>query len=96
MGGGIVNNDDNDNNNDGYPGGGGAQGSTFLRYKMPTGYHVLLGWILKRIRETFRVPIHDHQLAICVSTPIESMILEQELSLRVLVSSRSNQVAFSE
>ncbi len=56
---------------------------------------VLLGWNLKGIRETFRVPIYDHHLAVCVSTPIESMILEQELALRVLVSSRSNLVAFS-
>jgi hypothetical protein len=63
---------------------------------MPKGYHVHLGWNLKRIRETFGVPIFDCQLAICVSTPIESMIPEQELSLRVLVSSRSNLVAFGE
>ncbi len=61
---------------------------------MPKGYHVLLGWNLKGVRETFGVPIYDRQLAVCVSTPIESMIPEQELSLRVLVSSRSNLVAF--
>ncbi len=54
------------------------------------------GWNLKGIRETFGVPIYDHQLAICVSTPIESIILERELSLRVLVSSRSILVAFGE
>ncbi len=63
---------------------------------MPKGYHVLLGWNLKGIRETFGVPIYDCQLAVCVSTPIESMILEQEIPLRVLVSSRSNLVAFGE
>ncbi len=63
---------------------------------MPKEYHVLLGWNLKGIRETFGVPIYDRQLAVCVSTPIESMILERELSLRVLVSSRSNLVAFGE
>ncbi len=56
---------------------------------MPKGYHVLLGWNLKGIRETFGVLIYDPQLAICVSTPIESMILEWKLSLRVLVSLRS-------
>ena len=61
---------------------------------MPKGYHVLLGWNLKGIRETFGVPIYERQLAICVSTPIESMIPEQELYLRVLVSLRSNPVAF--
>jgi hypothetical protein len=61
---------------------------------MPKGYHVLLGWNLKGIRETFGVPIYDGQLAVCVSTPIESMIPEQELSPRVLVSWRSNLVAF--
>jgi hypothetical protein len=49
----------------------------------------LVGWNLKEIRETFGVRIYDHQLAVCVSTPIESMILEQELSPRVLVSLRS-------
>ena len=63
---------------------------------MPKGYQVLLGWNLKGIRETFRVLIYDRQLAICVSTPIESMIPEQKISLRVLVSSRSNLVAFGE
>jgi hypothetical protein len=57
---------------------------------------VLLGWNLKGIRETFGVPICDLQLAVCVPTPIESMILEQEPSLRVLVSSRSNLVVFGE
>jgi hypothetical protein len=57
---------------------------------------VLLAWKLKGIREFFGVPIYDSQLAVCVSTPIESMILEQELSLRVLVSSRSILVAFDE
>jgi hypothetical protein len=61
---------------------------------MPKGYHVLLGWNLKGNRETFGVPIYDCPLAACVSTPIESMILEQKLSLRVMVSSRSNLVAF--
>jgi hypothetical protein len=35
---------------------------------------------LKGIRENFGVLIYDHQLTICVSTPIESMIPEQELS----------------
>jgi hypothetical protein len=63
---------------------------------MHNGYCVLLVWNLKGIRETFGVPIYDRQLAICVSTPIESMILEQELSPRVLVSSRSNLVVFGE
>ncbi len=57
---------------------------------------IFLGWNLKGIRETFGVPIYDRQLAICVSTPIESLIPEQELSLRVLVSSRNNLVAFGE
>ncbi len=61
---------------------------------MPKGYHVLLGQNLKGIRETFEVPIYDSHFAVCVSTSIESMILEWELSLRVLVSSRSNLVAF--
>ncbi len=63
---------------------------------MPKGHHVLLGWNLKGIRETFGVLIYDCQLAVCVSTPIESMIPEWELSLRVLISLRSNLVAFSE
>jgi hypothetical protein len=63
---------------------------------MPKGDHVLLGWNLKGIRETFGVPIYDCQLAVCVSTPIESMIPERELSPRVLVTSRSNLVAFGE
>jgi hypothetical protein len=57
---------------------------------------VLLGWNLKRIRETFGVPIYDRLLAICVSTPIESMIPEQKLPQRVLVSSRCKLVAFDE
>jgi hypothetical protein len=61
---------------------------------MVKGYHDLLGWKLKGIRETFGVPIYDPQLAVWVSTPIESMIPEQELSPRVLVSWRSNPVAF--
>ncbi len=51
---------------------------------------VHLGWNLKTIKETFGVPIYDGQLAVCVSTPIESMIPEQELSPRVMVSLRSN------
>jgi hypothetical protein len=54
------------------------------------------GWNLKGTRETFGVPIYDCQLAMCISTPIESMISKQELSLRVLVSSKSNLVAFGE
>jgi hypothetical protein len=54
------------------------------------------GWNLKGIREIFEVPISDCQLAVCISTPIESMIPEQELSLRVLVSSRSNLVGLGE
>ncbi len=62
--------------------------------EMPKGYHVLLGWSFKGIRETFGVLIYDPQLVVCVSTPIESIILEQELSLRVLVSSRSNLLQF--
>ncbi len=67
-----------------------------ILWKMPKGYHVLLGWNLKRIKETFGVQIYDSRLADCVSTPIEYMIPEQEISLRVLVSSRSNLVAFGE
>jgi hypothetical protein len=63
---------------------------------MPKGYHVVLGWNLNGIREIFGVPIYDCQSAVCVSTPIEFMILEQELSLRDLASSRSNLVAFGE
>jgi hypothetical protein len=51
---------------------------------MPKGYHVLLGWRLKGIRETLGVLIYDRQLAVCVSTPIESLIPEQNLSPRVL------------
>jgi hypothetical protein len=62
-----------------------------ILWKMPKGYHVLLGWNLKGIRETFGVPIYDPQLAVCVSTPIESMIPERELSPKVLVSLRSKQ-----
>jgi hypothetical protein len=61
---------------------------------MPKGYHVLLGWNLKGIRETFGVQIYDRRLAVCVSTPIESMFPEQELSPRILVSLRSNPVTF--
>ncbi len=56
--------------------------------EMPKGYHVLLEWNLKGIRETFGVPVYDRQLAICVSTPTEFMIPVQELSPRVLVSLR--------
>jgi hypothetical protein len=56
---------------------------------MVKGYHVLLGWNLKGIRETFGVLICDRQLAVCVSAPIESMIPNQELSPRVQVSLRS-------
>jgi hypothetical protein len=56
---------------------------------MPKGYHVLLGWNLKRIRETFGVLMYDPQLAVSVFTPIESMIQEQELFLRVMASLRS-------
>jgi hypothetical protein len=63
---------------------------------MPKDYHVLLWWNLKGIRETFGVPFYDRQMALFVSTPKESMIPEQELSLRVLVSSRSNLLAFGE
>jgi hypothetical protein len=63
---------------------------------MPKGYHALLGWNMKGIRETFGVLINDCQVAVCVSTPIEAMIMEHELSLRDLVSSRSNLVAFGE
>ncbi len=43
---------------------------------MVKGYHVLLEWNLKGIRETFGVLIYDLQLAVYVSTPIEYMILE--------------------
>jgi hypothetical protein len=56
---------------------------------MVKGHHVLLGWNLKGIRETFGVPNYDRQLAVCVSTPIESMIPERELSPRFWVCSRS-------
>jgi hypothetical protein len=48
-----------------------------------------LGVELEGIREPFGVPIYNYQLAVCVSTPIESMITEQKLSPRVLVSLRS-------
>ena len=48
-----------------------------ILWEIVKGYHVLLGWNLKGIRETFGVPIYDRQLAVCVSTPIETMILEQ-------------------
>ncbi len=60
----------------------------------PKGYHFLLGWRLKGIQETLGVLIYDHQLAVCVSTPIESLILEQDLSPRVLVPSKSNLLPF--
>ncbi len=63
---------------------------------MPKGYQVLLVWNLKEIKETFGVPIYDYELALCESTPIQSMIPEQELSPRVLVSSRSNLVPFED
>ncbi len=36
----------------------------------------LVGWNLKRIKETFGVKSYDCRLAVSVSTPIESMILE--------------------
>jgi hypothetical protein len=55
-----------------------------------------LGVELEKNWRDFGVPIYYPQLAVCVSTTIESMIPEQELSLRVLVSSRSNLVAFGE
>ncbi len=61
-----------------------------MLWKIPKGYHVLLGWNLKAgIRETFGVPIYDCQFAVCVSASIESMILEQELSPSVLELLRS-------
>ncbi len=63
---------------------------------MQKGYHVLLGWRLKGIRETLGVMIYDPQLAVCVSTPIESLILEQDQSPRVLVLSKSNLLPFRE
>ncbi len=56
---------------------------------MPKEDHVLLGWNLKKIRETFGVLIYDRQLAFCVSTPMESMIPKQELSPKVLVTLKS-------
>jgi hypothetical protein len=61
---------------------------------MPKGYHVLLGRRLKGIRETLELLIYDRQLAVCVSTPIESLIPEQDLSARVLVPSKSNLLPF--
>ncbi len=54
------------------------------------------GGTSKGSERLFGVPIYDRQLAVCISTPIESMIPEQELSLRVLVFSRSNIMAFGE
>jgi hypothetical protein len=59
-------------------------------------YRDLLGWNLKGIRETIEMMIYDRQLAVYVSIPIESMIPELVLSLGVLVSSRSNPMAFCE
>jgi hypothetical protein len=59
-------------------------------------YRDLLGWNLKGIRETSEMMIYDRQLAVYVFIPIESMILELVLSLGVLVSSRSNPMAFCE
>ena len=59
-------------------------------------YRDLLGWNLKGIRETIEMMIYDRQLAVYVSIPIESMIPELVLSLGVLVSSRSNPMAFRE
>ncbi len=56
---------------------------------MVKGYHVLLRWNLKGIKETFGVLIYVIQLAVCVSNPIESMIPERELSPRVQVSLRN-------
>jgi hypothetical protein len=61
---------------------------------MVKGSNLLLVWNLKGIGETFGVPIYDCQLEIWASTPIESMITEQELCPGVLVSSKSNPVAF--
>jgi hypothetical protein len=52
---------------------------------MPKGYHVLLGWRLKGIKESLGVMIYDRHLAICVSTPTESLMPEQDLSSRVLL-----------
>ncbi len=63
---------------------------------MPKGYRVLLGWIMKGIRETIEMMIYNRQLAVYVFIPIESMIPELVLSLGVLVSSRSNPMAFRE
>ncbi len=59
-------------------------------------YCDLLGWNLKGIRETIEMMIYDRQLAVYVSIPIESMNPELVLSLGVLVSSRSNPMAFRE
>jgi hypothetical protein len=44
--------------------------------KCPKVIMIFWGWNLKEIRETWGVPIYDCQLAICVSTPIESMTPE--------------------
>jgi hypothetical protein len=63
---------------------------------MPKGYHVLLGWNLKGIREMFGVLIYDCQLAVYASTQIESMIQEQDIPPRVLVSSRINLLPIGE
>jgi hypothetical protein len=63
-------------------------------WKMPKCYHVLLGWRLKGIQETLGVLIYDRQLALCVSTPIKSLMPEQDLSPRVLVPSKSNLLPF--
>ena len=64
--------------------------------KNSQSYRDLLGWNLKGIRETIEMMIYDCQLAVYVSIPIESMIPELVLSLGVLVSSRSNPMAFRE
>ncbi len=63
-------------------------------WKMPKSYQVLSGWNLKEIGEIIWVMIYDCQLAVCVSTPKESMIPEWELSPGVLVSSRNTLLAF--
>ncbi len=64
--------------------------------KSPKVFMFSWGWNLKGTRKILGVPIYDCQLAMCVSTPIESMIPKQKLSLRVLVSFKSNLVAFGE
>jgi hypothetical protein len=64
-----------------------------ILWKISKGCHVLLGWNLKGIRETIGVLIYDHQLVACESTP---MIPEQELSPRVLISSRFDLLPFGE